>query len=304
MTIPRILVVDDDPEMRQMMTQFLRKHGTIALPAATEAEVAAHLEGGRVDLILLDVMLGDENGLDICGRLRQEQDVPIIMVSYSVLALATLFAHAQLGLLALCPRRVIERLGPLVDGLHYWYIHVGSILLLAGIITGSMWGASSWGRYWGWDPKEVWSLIAFVGYLAILHVRVDHEPRGWLSYLLAAGLTVAVFTVIVRRLWPLSEAELVGLSGVLVALVFFGLARGPFATAMKSISAFWLIIMTYVGVNFVLGVGLHSYGFGKGAVAWWMFVIGGIDLAFILVLGLIYLARVLPAAPATRPGPA
>ena len=47
MTIPRILVVDDDPEMRQMMTQFLRKHGTIALPAAPEAEVAAHLEGGR-----------------------------------------------------------------------------------------------------------------------------------------------------------------------------------------------------------------------------------------------------------------
>ncbi|UOA32269.1 Transcriptional regulatory protein OmpR [Sulfitobacter sp. DSM 110093] len=81
MTIPRILVVDDDVEMRQMMTQFLHKHGTIALPAATEEEVAAHLEGGRVDLILLDVMLGDESGLDICGRLRQDQDVPIIMVS-------------------------------------------------------------------------------------------------------------------------------------------------------------------------------------------------------------------------------
>lgn len=81
MSIPRILVVDDDPEMRQMMTQFLRKHGSIALPAATEAEVRAQLTGGRIDLILLDVMLGDENGLEICGRLRTEQDVPIIMVS-------------------------------------------------------------------------------------------------------------------------------------------------------------------------------------------------------------------------------
>ena len=81
MAIPRILVVDDDSDMRQMMTQFLRQNGTIALPASTEREVQSHLDGGRVDLILLDVMLGDENGLEICGRLRDEQDVPVIMVS-------------------------------------------------------------------------------------------------------------------------------------------------------------------------------------------------------------------------------
>ncbi len=81
MAIPRILVVDDDSDMRQMVTQFLRQSGTIALPAATEREVQTHLQGGRVDLILLDVMLGDENGLDICSRLRHEQDVPIIMMS-------------------------------------------------------------------------------------------------------------------------------------------------------------------------------------------------------------------------------
>ena len=80
-SIPRILVVDDDPDVRQMMTLFLRKNGVMALPAATEAEVRSHLSGGRVDLIFLDVMLGDENGLEICRRLRSEQDVPIIMVS-------------------------------------------------------------------------------------------------------------------------------------------------------------------------------------------------------------------------------
>jgi two-component system, OmpR family, response regulator len=79
--IPRILVVDDDPEVRQMMTQFLRINGAAALPASTETEVRRHLKGGRVDLILLDVMLGDENGLEICAHLRREQDVPIIMVS-------------------------------------------------------------------------------------------------------------------------------------------------------------------------------------------------------------------------------
>nr|WP_302477697.1 response regulator transcription factor [Ruegeria arenilitoris] len=75
------MVVDDDPDMRSMMTQLMQKNGFIALPASTEREIRAHLSNGRIDLILLDVMLGDENGIDICARLRREQDVPIILVS-------------------------------------------------------------------------------------------------------------------------------------------------------------------------------------------------------------------------------
>ncbi|WP_170549984.1 response regulator transcription factor [Ruegeria atlantica] len=81
MSIPRLLVVDDDPEMRSMMTQFLHQNGFVALPASSEAEIRNHLTAGRIDLILLDVMLGDENGVEICARLRAEQDVPIILVS-------------------------------------------------------------------------------------------------------------------------------------------------------------------------------------------------------------------------------
>jgi len=81
MTIPRILVVDDDQETRRMLTQYLQRNGAIALPASSEAEVRKQFDAGRIDLILLDVMLGDESGLDICARLRQEQEVPIIMVS-------------------------------------------------------------------------------------------------------------------------------------------------------------------------------------------------------------------------------
>lgn len=81
MTIPRLLVVDDDAETRAMLTQFLQQNGFIALPAETEAEIQAHLQAGRIDLILLDVMLGAENGVEICARLRADQDVPIILVS-------------------------------------------------------------------------------------------------------------------------------------------------------------------------------------------------------------------------------
>jgi len=80
-SISRLLVVDDDDEMRDMMTEYLRKHGFMALGAASLAEIEAAMSAGRIDLILLDVMLGCESGLEICAALRRDQDVPIIMVS-------------------------------------------------------------------------------------------------------------------------------------------------------------------------------------------------------------------------------
>jgi ABC-type transport system involved in cytochrome c biogenesis permease subunit len=215
--------------------------------------------------------------------------VPIIMASYSVLLLAVLVAHIQLVAMAAAPRRA--ELVNSIDTLQYWYMQVGSVLLSAGIITGSVWAASSWGRYWGWDPKEVWSLVALLGYLTILHVRIDHEraPR-WL-YGLAGMLVLAMLVVIVPKLAPLTAGRVFALFGAIVGTGFMVLGRGPFATAAKNIICFWLIVMTYVGVNFVLGIGLHSYGFGAGAVARYMFVIGGADLAIVVACAVIYLAR-------------
>ncbi|WP_172328900.1 response regulator transcription factor [Mangrovicoccus sp. HB161399] len=81
MPIPRILVVDDDQEMRDMMVAYLQKQGTVALGAETEEDIRAALATGRLDLILLDVMLGRQNGVEICRRLRKELDLPIIIVS-------------------------------------------------------------------------------------------------------------------------------------------------------------------------------------------------------------------------------
>jgi ABC-type transport system involved in cytochrome c biogenesis permease subunit len=215
--------------------------------------------------------------------------VPVIMLSYSVLALAALIAHIQLVLMAAVPRRrpLIDK----VDSMHYAYILLGAVLLLCGIITGSIWGASSWGRYWGWDPKEVWSLIAFLGYLTTLHVRLDRQRVPPWAWLVAAALGLGVFAVVVPHLTPLTPMRVGSLIGAGLAMVAFVALRGQFATAFKSILAFWLIMMTYVGVNFVLGIGLHSYGFGTGAIAPRMFAAGAIDLTFAIVCGAIYLAR-------------
>lgn len=227
--------------------------------------------------------------------------VPIIMVSYSVLALGVVVAHAQLFAMAFAPKKhaVHEK----IDSLHYWYIHVGSILLLAGIVTGSMWAASSWGRYWGWDPKEVWSLVALLGYLTILHVRTNKDKTPLWMYVVGGLMTLVVLALVVPQLAPLTSGKILALGGAVIGMIVFVFAHGSFATAMKSILCFWLIIMTYVGVNYVLGIGLHSYGFGTGAIAKYMFLTGGFDLGIMVFCTAIYLLRTRSMKPATKSTP-
>ncbi len=99
----------------------------------------------------------------------------------------------------------------------YRALQVGVVLLAAGTILGGVWADYSWGRFWGWDPKETWAFIALMGYLAVLHARLT----GWVQ-----NFGMLVFSVI----------------------------------------AFNLVLMAWYGVNFVLGAGLHAYGFGAGGV--------------------------------------
>jgi ABC-type transport system involved in cytochrome c biogenesis permease subunit len=256
---------------------------------------------GALALVLADELVTDQYIRPISPALLDTVwmsiHVPIIMVSYSVLAIAMLIAHVQLGVLAIGPNK--REWVAAIDAFHYWCIHVGSILLLAGIVTGSMWAAASWGRYWGWDPKEVWSLVAFLGYLAILHVRVDRDRLAWWGYLIGAALLVALFILVVPKLAPITGLKLAAFAGTAAAVVLFVAARGQAATALKSVVCFWLVLMTYLGVNYVLGIGLHSYGFGTGAVARYMLLIGAIDLGVAGLLWVIYFLRRTRANPPT-----
>lgn len=81
MTIHRLLVVDDDDDMCAMMLGWLQRNGFAVAGARDGAGVAQQMAAGRVDLILLDVMLGDESGLHLCQQLRLDHEVPIVMVS-------------------------------------------------------------------------------------------------------------------------------------------------------------------------------------------------------------------------------
>jgi len=136
-----------------------------------------------------------------------------ITLSYAAFALALGFAHVILWRYIRSPQNT-ESLRPLHEWL-YRMMFVGLILLAVGTILGGVWANYSWGRFWGWDPKETWALIALLMYVVAIHGKM----AGW---------------------W------------------------GDFGLAVAAVINFAGIIMAWYGVNYVLGAGLHSYGFGVG----------------------------------------
>lgn len=114
----------------------------------------------------------------------------------------------------------------------YRSIQIGVAFLAPGIILGGIWADYSWGRFWGWDPKETWALIALLGYVAVLHGRL------------------------------------------------VGMIR-DFGMIASGVAAFSLVVMSWYGVNFVLGAGLHTYGFGAGGIE---YVSGFVILHILLII--------------------
>ena len=140
-----------------------------------------------------------------------------ITISYAAFFLA--FVLSDIGLIYILKgeqKYMKDKIQPIAQAV-YRSIQIGVVFLAPGIILGGIWADYSWGRFWGWDPKETWALIALLGYLAVLHGRLV----GWVK---------------------------------------------NFSMLVCGVISFSLVIMAWYGVNYVLGAGLHSYGFGAGGV--------------------------------------
>ena len=151
-----------------------------------------------------------------------------ITLSYAAFALALGVGHIILG-----KSLFGTKASPALHNYLYRSLQIGVLLLAIGTVLGAVWANSSWGRFWDWDPKETWALIALLAYLFLLHGRI-------------AGT------------W------------------------GGFGMAVGAILAFQTVIMAWYGVNFILGVGLHSYGFGSGGLPGAVTFVG-IEVAFVLL---------------------
>lgn len=80
-TEPEILLVDDDRELRDLVSAQLVAHGFSVRTADSAASARQHLSEGRYDLVLLDIGLGDGDGMDICRTLRAQGNQPVIMLT-------------------------------------------------------------------------------------------------------------------------------------------------------------------------------------------------------------------------------
>jgi ABC-type transport system involved in cytochrome c biogenesis permease subunit len=190
----------------------------LELRSSTRVVTACAAGLGVIALVLADnVPIMDGSITPLVPVLRDNTwltlHVLTITLGYAAFLLALGLGHVNLGLSLLAPGRaaLLKTLSQFL----YRSLQVGTLFLAVGTLLGGVWASYSWGRFWGWDPKETWALIALLGYVALLHGRL----LGWVKD--------------------------------------FGLAVG-------SILGFMLVLMAWYGVNFVLGTGLHSYGFGVG----------------------------------------
>ena len=190
-------------------------------------------------LTLLVAMMGQSNPqitllMPVLSSPLLSIHVCLVMLSY------TLFAFLALNSLAalIAGKNVHSPLSTLHSSL--FTLRTAVFLLAAGIILGAVWANQSWGRYWGWDPKEVWALITLMVYAIPLHS--------------------SLFT-------PLHSGALRNRSNACDDGRFISpkearsASRGWVFFHLYMIFAFLTVIITYFGVNFFLG-GMHSYANG------------------------------------------
>lgn len=95
---------------------------------------------------------------------------------------------AKRPILAVGGQPSLERL----DRLNYRLLGLGFLMLTLAITSGALWAGATWGRYWSWEPQELWSLVTWVLYGALLEARL---AAGWRGRR-AATLTIAAFVVL------------------------------------------------------------------------------------------------------------
>src|SRR3954451_8714162 len=78
---PRLVVVDDEPELRQILLEYLGRHGFAVRTAASGQELNVHLAAEPADLLILDITMPEEDGLSIARRIRAHSAIPILMLT-------------------------------------------------------------------------------------------------------------------------------------------------------------------------------------------------------------------------------
>jgi cytochrome c-type biogenesis protein CcsB len=111
--------------------------------------------------------------------------VAVIMAGYGFLGLASIMGLMNIFIYAILTpsnkQRMHEVIGQITQVNHLTLI-VGLYFMTAGVFLGGVWANESWGRYWGWDPKETWALITVLVYAFVSHMHRIPGLRGEFAY--------------------------------------------------------------------------------------------------------------------------
>ena len=121
--------------------------------------------------------------------------VAVYMLSYIIMAKATFQAISQLA--GKSPKANENLLGP--EQATYRIICVGFPLLTLGLVLGSYWGKKAWGDYWGWDPKEMWSLASWLMYTGYFHFRCMYGKKY--PRLIALWVIMGMALILLTLFW-------------------------------------------------------------------------------------------------------
>lgn len=164
---------------------------------------------------------------------------PWLMIHVSVII-------ASYGFFGICALTGMVSLGMLLRGkfnedlrrVNEISMIIGLILLTAGIFFGAVWANQSWGRYWGWDPKETWALVTMIVYAFITHSRFIPKLNNYFAF--NAMSVAAIYTVLMTffgvnyYLSGLhSYGTTSGLSAIPVLIITFALALLVVAAGIK-----------------------------------------------------------------------
>lgn len=116
--------------------------------------------------------------------------VSVIVASYGPFSLSMILGILSLLLTLLTTQKNKKKMDVNIKELtiiNEMSLNVGLVLLTIGNFLGGMWANESWGRYWGWDPKETWALISIMIYAFVLHMRLVPKLRGRLAFNFASA---------------------------------------------------------------------------------------------------------------------
>lgn len=120
--------------------------------------------------------------------------VPIVMASYAAFFIAWILAIVGM------PMMLSTHGEAMSDELRGLYrsatvaAEIGTLLIFVGQVLGGVWAHDSWGRFWGWDPKETWAFILFFWYLILIHTRFVKTPPFLSLWWMYGGGAVLLFT--------------------------------------------------------------------------------------------------------------